>query len=450
MVNAALIMTPNTRVTPTSPSLETLQSPVKPFINEAKTRAEREQEVVLAEGDNVLVVKQGGDLVVTETLRDDEEGGSKDANNDDSAEEDGSLPSRGRSPQRTFPSHSSSAPGSAGSAAPISSNIPSPALSTPSRRSRSGSRFSLHKAVLVRNSQRALWDKNDEDEVTSVITAESDIGHPEISLDEEVEALEREQSNGVDVEIPHEDEYQDDEDGTPSNSKDVVDKEPHQNSEHEDEDEPMEDRTPPRRSLLLRASIEAISNALIAPFSRRWSGGETKPSEDDAEIAEDGQSEGATPDVNDVDDVGPQQERGSERDGAPEGVPPVEAEDVPPSGDARSDQHSAEVEEFPSPAPSTREPPEFINAIPEPKGLSFRPFYTPQPRRTRTSLSGTGNQASSARSRRIRFSNFGLPDYIVNTTVADVDEEVDQVLDQEDKDSMSTVRLVSHVFPSLL
>jgi hypothetical protein len=443
MVNAALIMTPNTRVTPTSPSLETLQSPVKPFINDAKTRAEREQEVVLAEGDNVLVVKQGGDLVVTETLQDDEED-PKDAN-DDSTEEDSSQQDfRGRSPQRTPLPQSSNTPGSAGSTTGSSLQPP---VSTPPPRSRSGSRFSLHKAVLVRNSQRAMLDKNDEDEVTRVITPERDTGphyYSETSLDEEVEALERQQSNDVDVEFAaHENDEPQDGEGAEPNSEEVEDTEPNQDTE------PMEGRDPHRRSLSLRASIEAIGNALIAPFSGRWSAGEKKSGkEDDAELA-DNQSKGATASVDDAEDVDAHQE--SERDISPEEVPPAGMEEVPPSEYDRSDQRSAPAEDLPVPAPFTTEPspqPESTDITFEPKQISFRPFYTPQPRRImnmqRASLGGDAeNQGSSfTKSRRMRFTNFGLPDYIVNTTITDVDEEVDQVLKQEDDEDPETVRQV--------
>lgn len=67
MINAARIMTPNTRVTPSSPSLEVLQTPVKPYAD-IKNSAERDLEVILAEGDDVLVSKQGNDLVVLESF----------------------------------------------------------------------------------------------------------------------------------------------------------------------------------------------------------------------------------------------------------------------------------------------------------------------------------------------------------------------------------------------
>jgi len=444
MVNAALIMTPNTRVTPTSPSLETLQSPVKPFINEAKTRVEREQEVVLAEGDDVLVVKQGGDLVVTETFRADEESGLKEANNNDRAEEDSNQDSRGRSPQRAlFPSQPSNVPGSSpGSTSTNSSNLQPPVLSTPSRRSRSSSRFSLHKAVLVRNSQRAILDKNDQEEVTSVIAAEGDIGpysSSAISLDEEVEALEREQSGTVDVQIAGENEGDDAE----PNSEDIADTESDQDIGQENG--LTQDQNPPRRSLSLRASIEAIGNALIAPFSGRWSGGEAKQGEDDdAEIMDD-QSEIVIEDVNDAEVVEPHQE--NEQDMSIEEATPAETEEVPSTGDGRSDQRSAEVEDPPPPTFSTGEPPLELESAFKSNEISFRPFYTPQPRRTintqQTSLaSSSGDLASSRKSRRMRFSNFGLPDYIVNTTVADIDDEVDQILKQEDEDPPATVRLV--------
>ena len=425
-------MTPNTRVTPTSPSLETLQSPVRPFINDAKTRAEREQEVVLAEGDNVLVVKQGGDLVVTETLPDDEE------DSNESTEEDSLQDFRGRSPQRTLPPQSSDTSGSTASA--TGSNL-QPPLSTPPSRSRSSSRFSLHKAVLVRNSQRALLDKNDEEEVTRVITPERNVGpysHSTKSLDEEVEALEREQSNDMDVEIA------DPEDGEDAEvkSEDGEDTKPNEDTE------PMEGSEPHRRSLSLRASIEAIGNALIAPFSGRWSGGETKPGEEDAaELAAD-QSKGATASVEDAEDVDEPQE--SEQDAPLEEVPATGMEEVLPNEEDRLDQRSAEAE---SPAPASPKGEQSLQPEPakipfEPKEFTFRPFYTPQPRRTtnmlRPSLGGNAeNQnSSSTKSRRMRFTNFGLPDYIVNTTVADVDEEVDQVLKQEDND-YETVR---HMF----
>ena len=69
MINAARVMSPGTKVSPLAPSLEVLQSPVKPYAGIGSS-TERDLEVVLAEGDDVTVSKQGNDLVIVESIGD--------------------------------------------------------------------------------------------------------------------------------------------------------------------------------------------------------------------------------------------------------------------------------------------------------------------------------------------------------------------------------------------
>ena len=69
MINAARVMSPSTKFSPLAPSLEVLQSPVKPYAD-IRSSTERDLEVVLAEGDDVSVSKQGNDLVIVESIGD--------------------------------------------------------------------------------------------------------------------------------------------------------------------------------------------------------------------------------------------------------------------------------------------------------------------------------------------------------------------------------------------
>ncbi|KAF8314336.1 uncharacterized protein EI90DRAFT_469122 [Cantharellus anzutake] len=69
MINAARVVSPDMKVSPLSPSLEVLQSPIKPY-GDVKSSAERDLEVILAEGDDVTVSKQGNDLVIVESIGD--------------------------------------------------------------------------------------------------------------------------------------------------------------------------------------------------------------------------------------------------------------------------------------------------------------------------------------------------------------------------------------------
>ncbi|KDQ06279.1 hypothetical protein BOTBODRAFT_256201 [Botryobasidium botryosum FD-172 SS1] len=115
MINAAHILTP-ARGTPRHLSaaldLDVLRSPVKPYA-QSPLKEMREEEVRVVDGENVVVVEQEQDLVLLEELDED-----------------------------------------------TSKSYPEPQTPTPSTpirpRSNSKARMSLHKAVLVRNSRRAL------------------------------------------------------------------------------------------------------------------------------------------------------------------------------------------------------------------------------------------------------------------------------------------------------
>lgn len=423
MINAAHIMTPNTRVTPTSPSLQTLQSPVKPFLLDAKTRVERDQEVVLAEGNNVLVVKQGGDLIVTETLQNDDDGNTSSPTKREEDIDDDQLLRRASDLFQPSPAPSLPATSSEHDELDEDAEVLPPSQQpAPSRsRSNSRSRFSLHKAVLVRNSQRVLIDQEDEEDVTRLVSPEREHApgeddEYEESLNDEVAALEEAQTNDDDT--PEEIEAE--EEGHSASG-----------SEH-DEGEPEN----PRRSLSLRASIGAIGQALVAPFAARWSAGGVKDGDQEEGVEEDGVSveEAHAPNPDDesfedeashLDQKHTDVEDAAEDDELHEG----DSSELPKPPLQVQEEVSSNVPITPSPPKIEIPPPLFSSGL---APLS-RPFFTPQPQRTfnapRASL-GTHLQApdSTAKSRRNRFSNFGLPDYVANTTIADNDEEVEQAL----------------------
>ena len=548
-------------MTPTSPSLETLQTPVKPYANDEgiKNNAERDLEVVLAESDNVLVVKQGGDLIVTETVDEDAYVAAREYTSPTKGGDDSAVP---------FPAISA-ASGSQNTPtrdSPQSSSSTAPSTTTPTR-SRSNSRFSLHKAVLVRNSRRALLDQNDEDEVYQAVSpepvkaqlspenAEDEDGvesYPDVEvelqdLDADIEegisstpsssvrrldsgedeenlfnpprsASRGDQADEDDQYEPDEDENENEEEGDVSGEQPRgEDMEEHEETEEVGEEERGRSRS---RSLGIRASIGAIGQALVAPFSRRWSQGpKTEPEDvkepspepgDDHSQPEDAQEAEESfdqPDPeNDVpntmgdtlEDIAVEADASLEAsedadlsmqpeyDGIEPGNSSVDIDDSLAIGPV--DAHTADAEdgevdmeesspeldisaslddgEAPSntPVAAHREPgsPEAssslkhirsplqpLPALAPPKPVqesnptsSFsRSFFTPQPpQRTfasnRASL-GPFNAASPSRfmsnpptsqARRKRFTNFGLSDQILNSTVADDDEDVQKAL----------------------
>ncbi|KAF8323852.1 hypothetical protein DL93DRAFT_2222740 [Clavulina sp. PMI_390] len=449
MVNAAYLITPNSKVTPTSPSLETLQSKFKPF-KDAKTRSEREQSVSLADVDDVLVVKQGGDLIVTETLPERAEASGSSSSGIKTTSQD---EPRGRSPKKTPLAPSATNSNTPTTSFPVSSaredDLEPPA--TPSPRARSGSRFSLHKAVLVRNSHRALVDQTDEDEVNHVISPERELGDDEEyegTLNDELAAMEQE-----DIESK--------ENVAPIIEDDAVVEEPR------DIDEPANDN--PRRSLSLRRSIEAIGQAIVSPFSGQWTSDASKDDSSQAPNNEEGDSsmeayitgetsvefveETSVEEMSmsvddapnqsldmeiDVDvDVGhvSVEEEMSQANNSMESEP-VEVS-VDDEGDADDLESNESVHIQPSSAsPSRHTSPSKVSiplqAFPRPVQL----LSTPKVQSSKNSWIRTP-LSSAAKSRRLSTRGFGLPTSIVDTTVPDDDEEVLEAM-KTDEDELNS------------
>jgi hypothetical protein len=382
MINAARIMTPNTRVTPSSPSLEMLQTPVKPYAD-IKNSAERDLEIILAEGDDVVVSKQGNDLVVLESLaRSPVQSSGGSANQDAGGEDQENVD--------VSPSHTTLA---------ISCNLSfqicvlqrqeRPIQSPPERPRTPRAQISLHKAVLVRNSHLAVIERNDEEEVIETLSPEREVVKLPQSLSED----------GSDLS-----DLSEDSEHTGEGPLDTTEGETDSEEDDVDAEEEVREQSPPRRSLGLRASIEAIGKVFISPFSGRWSSGEA------ASKVDGGQEEEDAPPSSDSGDAG--------------------------EDEARDDRDS-ESDPLISDPPSTN------------FSVSPDPFLPPQasPLRLPPSPSASGEIVNGDGSLletkpvtyRSRFSSFGLPDYILDSAANEEDEE--QVYAPDDHEVRALIRI---------
>lgn len=377
MINAARVMSPGTKVSPLTPSLEVLQSPVKPYAGIGSS-TERDLEVVLAEGDDVTVSKQGNDLVIVESI-----------GNSDQDELDGARPV------------------AKGTLHPQSEhNSPMEPPRTPVRPRTPTSGISmLHKAVLVRNSRLAMMDREDEEEVFQAVSPERNISPDEEHEEaDEQDAFEDDNPFGYIVPVNDASSHEHDED-------EVMDESPElEELDHEQLEEQREaSRGDPMsaRPSLLRASLGAIGNALVAPFSRAWSAnsGELDDQPQDTDQHSDG-GEGVASEEEDVTHDS-SLEQSMETDEHERNTPVTDSDPEQPDYAQESYRHS-------TPPPS---PP--VPRFPSPSTRHLSPS------KSRSQSLETNISEATILARRNRNSAFGLPERWIRNAAPEPEEELE-------------------------
>ncbi|KAF8333192.1 uncharacterized protein EI90DRAFT_639250 [Cantharellus anzutake] len=377
MINAARVISPDMKVSPLSPSLEVLQSPIKPY-GDVKSSAERDLEVILAEGDDVTVSKQGNDLVIVESIGDSDH--DKETEDFKSSSMDFIRPQREQSFAMETPR------------TPTRPKTPTSTIST------------LHKAVLVRNSRLAMIDREDEEEVFKAVSPERN-SPPEEEEVEELDELEQdsleEEGNPVEhTKNVNDASYPENEEDEPIDQSLVG-----EGQDHEYHEAPLGCSTSPRPSLL-RASLGAIGNVLAAPFSITWDASESEPAEQPQDVAHRDASGVVAPEEKQDETPGSLLDHSMETVEDEEYPPVTESETEPPNHLDESDPHS------PSPASQI--------GFPSPSRAPLSPT------KPRSQSLETGVSETTLLARRNRNSAFGLPERWIRNAAPEPNERPEE------------------------
>ena len=269
----------------------------------------------------------------------------------------------------------------------------------------------LHKAVLVRNSRLAMMDREDEEEVFQAVSPERNISPDDKEHEEsdehndfEQDAFEDDTPLDYTVAVNDASSHERDED-------EVMDESPElEELDHEQLEEQREaNRGDPMsaRPSLLRASLGAIGNALVAPFSRAWStnSGELDDQPQDTDQHSD-----------DGEGVPPEEEGLTHDSSLEQSMETDEHERNTPVTDSDPEQPDYAQESY---RHSTPPPPPPVPRFPTPSTQHLSP-------KSRSQSLETNISEATILARRNRNSAFGLPERWIRNAAPEPEEELEE------------------------